>query len=184
MSDARIKIPAELFATAESSRFEGELELEKLSVGADDLAFDAPLPWQVEVTNTDGALLVLGSVRARAKTQCARCLEDMDLDLDGEIEGWFLLSDEDVRPEDVDEDEIWILPADHIIDLQPLIQAALMLDMPNMPLCRPDCAGLCPQCGANLNEGACGCGEDPELAAFEKAANPFAALADFDFGTE
>ena len=68
-----------------------------------------------------------------------------------------------------------------LIRVSPLIQAALMVDAPDMPLCRDDCAGLCPQCGANLNEGPCGCGEDPDLAAFEKQANPFLALADFKF---
>ena len=184
MSDARIKIPAELFATAESSHFEGELVRDVLVAGVDELVFEGPLTWEVDVTNTDGALLVMGNVQVQARTACARCLEDVRLDLDGEIEGWFLISADGAAPDYVDEDELDVLPADHIIDLEPLITAALMLEMPNPPLCSDDCRGLCPQCGANLNEGDCGCGEDPGLSAFDKAANPFAALANFDFGTE
>ena len=182
MSDARIKIPAELFATAESSHFEGELVRDALTMGADELFFEGPLEWGVDVTNTEGALLVMGNVRARAHTACARCLEDVELDLNGQIEGWFLISVDGAAPDYVDEDELDVLPADHLIDLEPLITAALMLEIPNPPLCGEDCRGLCPQCGANLNEGDCACGADEALAAFDRAANPFAALANYDFG--
>ena len=182
MADARVKIPAELFAVAESSHFDGEFTRGPLDVGADELAFDGPLSWQVDITNTDGALLVMGSVQARAHVACARCLDDVALDLDGQIEGWFQLSADAAAPDYVDEDEIEVLPADHIIDLEPLIMAALILELPNPPLCRQDCKGLCPRCGANLNEGECNCCATDAFEEFNRAANPFAALADFDFG--
>ena len=79
------------------------------------------------------------------------------------------------------ETEFDVLPDDHIIDMEPLIKAALMVDAPAQPLCRDDCAGLCPSCGANLNEGDCGCESDPALAEFAREANPFSVLADFKF---
>ena len=74
-----------------------------------------------------------------------------------------------------------MLPADHIIDLEPLIRAALMVDAPQQPLCRDDCEGLCPTCGANLNEGDCGCGRDGALEEFDRKANPFSVLAGYSF---
>ena len=43
------------------------------------------------------------------------------------------------------------------IDLGLLVRDAVVLELPMAPLCREDCAGLCPQCGANRNDGACGC---------------------------
>ena len=46
---------------------------------------------------------------------------------------------------------------DDVIDLAPLVRDSVVLELPGAPLCREDCAGLCPQCGANLNEGPCGC---------------------------
>ena len=46
---------------------------------------------------------------------------------------------------------------DDTIDLGPLVRDAIVLELPMAPLCRDDCAGLCPQCGANRNEGDCGC---------------------------
>ena len=60
----------------------------------------------------------------------------------------------------------------------PLIVAALLLEVPLVPLCDDDCKGLCPQCGANLNEGPCGCSRDEA----DVEASPFAALKNFDFG--
>ncbi|MCQ5072305.1 YceD family protein, partial [Adlercreutzia sp. DFI.6.23] len=62
--------------------------------------------------------------------------------------------------------------------LVPLILAALLLEVPLVPLCDDDCKGLCPQCGANLDEGPCGCSRDEA----DVEASPFAALKNFDFG--
>ena len=184
MAQAQIKIPAELFALAESSHFEGTLDLPVLEAGPDDYDFTEPVEWSVEVTNTGTALLVEGSAWGVGTCACSRCLEDVSYDFQGEIEGYYLIEgvgDQDDDEDDEFDDEFDVLPADHLIDLAPLICAALVVDAPVMPLCREDCAGLCPQCGANLNEGDCGCGPDEDLVAFEAEANPFAALADFKF---
>ena len=43
------------------------------------------------------------------------------------------------------------------VDLTPLIREQMILALPTRPLCQEDCRGLCPRCGANLNEGDCGC---------------------------
>lgn len=186
MTDSKIKIPSELFALAESSRFEGTVDIPILQIGPDDYEFDDPLTWSIDVTNTGLAFLVVGSIKGLARCSCSRCLEDAVHDFNGDIEGYFLIGDE--MPERVGEDEeepgadeFDVLPADHVLDLLPLMKAALVVDAPNMPLCRDDCAGLCPSCGANLNEGDCGCGGDDALRAFDREANPFAALADFKF---
>ena len=63
--------------------------------------------------------------------------------------------------------------------MAPLIQAALLVDLPLVPLCVDDCKGLCPRCGANLNEGSCACDSVDEQPFKE---NPFAVLKDYDFG--
>lgn len=178
-SELRIALPAELFAPAESSRFEGSADIPVICAGPDDLRFDAPIEFVVDVTNTGDAMLVEGTVKGSATIACARCLEDSIYELEGQVDGYFLLHE----PEYVDEDEedFDVLPADHVIDLEPLICAALIVEAPLVPLCRDDCAGLCPTCGANLNEGPCGCGPDEALEEFERAANPFSALAGLKF---
>jgi DUF177 domain-containing protein len=53
------------------------------------------------------------------------------------------------------------------VDLTPLIREQTLLALPTRPLCREDCRGLCPRCGANLNQGDCGCpteAGDPRLS--------------------
>lgn len=185
MKDTEIKIPAELFALAESSHFEGEYELRLLVAGPDDYTFTGKLPWEVEVTNTGSALLVAGSVSGEGVCACSRCLEDVPHQFNGVVEGYFLIEggerafgdDEDMPGED----EFDVLPENHVIDLAPLLKSALMVDAPEMPLCKEDCKGLCQQCGANLNEGDCGCGADEALGEFAREANPFSALAGFKF---
>ena len=56
-----------------------------------------------------------------------------------------------------DADEDFYPITDDTIDLGPLVRDAIVLELPMAPLCRDDCAGLCPQCGANRNEGDCSC---------------------------
>ena len=188
MAGVPIKIPAELFALAESSHFEGEYDLPLLEVGPDDYAFEKPLGWAVDVTNTGAAFLVAGTVTGEGVCACSRCLEDVPHSFEGAVEGYFIIdagqapdTGEGDDEDDPGEDEFDVLPDDHIIDLAPLLDAALIVDAPSMPLCRDDCAGLCPNCGANLNVEQCGCGPDQALAEFEREANPFSALADFKF---
>lgn len=190
MTDAmRIFVPAELFAPAESSHFEGEAPLPVLTAGPDRYEFAGPLAWQVDVTNTGGALLVAGSVAGEAKGACARCLEEFTLPLCGEVEGYFLIGPDEEAPEGWDEDEFDVLPENHVIDLEPLIVAALLLELPLVPLCDDECKGLCYRCGANLNEGPCGCapqieGEGAsggESDAPADGRNPFAVLKGYRF---
>ena len=185
MGAPKIHVPSELFAPAESSSFAGEYALPELQAGPDTYRFAEPLCWDVLVTNTSGALLVEGTVRGVGTTECARCLEEFDVDVEGDIEGYFVM-EEQARPEDMDEDEFDYLGEDEEIDLGPLIQAAILVDLPLLPLCDEDCRGICQDCGVNLNKVQCGCAEkrarqDAEDAA---AANPFAALAQLKFDEE
>ena len=181
MTDTRIFIPSELFAPAESSRFEGVLALPFLEAGCDRYRFEEPLSWQVDVTNTGDALLVSGTVAGEAETECARCLDGFALPLAGEVEGYFLLDARDESPEDMDDDEFDVLPEDNVIDLEPLLNAALLLEFPLVPLCDDECKGLCPTCGANLNKGPCGCAPAEGDGGDDVPPNPFAVLKDFPF---
>lgn len=180
MSDTRILVPSELFAPAESSCFEGTYEAGILKAGPDLYEFAGPLVWQATVTNTGGALLVTGTVEGVAKTSCARCLNTFEFPVTGEIEGYFLLSEEEEAPEDMDDDEFSYLPKNNVIELDPLIKAALLLEMPLVPLCDDDCKGICPDCGADLNEGPCSCGEADD-GEEDGAKNPFSVLKNFPF---
>ncbi len=59
----------------------------------------------------------------------------------------------------------------HLIDLDPVAREQILLALPQYPLCREGCKGLCPVCGQNLNERECGCDRhvpDPRWAGLEK----------------
>lgn len=178
MEQVKLQIPSELFDPAEFARFEGTIDVGELKSGPDLYTFEKPLDWHVDITNTGDALLVTGTVDGDAKTSCARCLEDVTFPLTGEIEGYYLIAPDAQAPEDMDDDEFEILPADKKIDLTPLISAALMLEVPLQPLCSDDCKGICPKCGQDLNKGECSCAASG--AAIDDL-NPFAVLRDLSF---
>lgn len=179
MEPINIEIPQELFSPAEFKHYEDVVNVDLLTLGPEIFSFKEPLRWQVDIANTGEGLLVSGTVEGVATCNCSRCLEEMTVPLSGDIEGYFLLSHDEQIPEDLEEDEFDYLGEDKVIDMAPLIHSALVLDMPPYPLCSDECKGLCPECGANLNEGPCGCegSADP----FDEEANPFAKLKELRF---
>lgn len=174
MQPIYIDIPKDLLDPATQRSYEGVLPGFEFESGADSYSVEDSAQWNADITNTGGALLVSGNVSARVETLCARCLEHAAFDVEGDIEGFFIIPGKECEIDDLEEDEFEILPESGKIDISPLIKSAILLDLPLMPLCKPDCKGICPKCGANLNnEGACNCETDDSGA---KTNNPFAVL--------
>ncbi len=174
-TDASIHIPSELMLPAQSAHFCGEVDIPLISYGPDLYTFALPIAWEVDVTNTGEALLVEGTCEGVGTTACARCAQDAHVSLLGEVEGYFFIDASDIREEDKQDDDFACLPENHTIDLLPLIQASLLLDMPAIPLCSNTCKGLCSTCGANLNDGPCSCSTEHDV----HANSPFAVLRNF-----
>lgn len=177
MNPLLISIPEELFAGAESLSFSGKVDFPSLVQDASTYRFTDPVEWNVAVTNTGDALLVSGTVKGRALTACARCLEDVSYDFEGEVEGYFLIPGSDRELTDEEKSEYGVLGEDRTIDLEPLLQAALVLEFPYTPLCDEDCKGLCPSCGADLNKETCTCSVDDDT----DDSNPFSVLKNYRF---
>ena len=94
-----------------------------------------------------------GHVRGQVQAQCRRCLSDVALAVDADI-GLMFSSDPDLQ----DDPSVHELsPTATQIDLVEFVREELALAVPGYPLCRANCAGLCPRCGADLNTGPCGC---------------------------
>lgn len=180
MSSLIIAIPDELFAVAESSSFNGTYQLDSITHCSSEYRFNEPLTYSLQISNTGGALYVGGTVEGDALVECARCLEDASYHLQGEVEGYFLISGSERELTEEEEDEYDILPEDHRIDLEPLLRAALVLELPYSPLCSDDCKGICPQCGANLNKETCSCKPDESF----EPKNPFEILKTITFDEE
>ncbi len=177
-----LSLPDQLSELDDGAEYSGSFDIPTMTVGPDTWRFQAPLSWDVTVTHPENDMLLFtGTIEGRAETDCSRCLEPFELDLDGEIEGYvFRVDPGDNLPEGVEEGEYLVLDDRRGVDIAPFLTAALTLAVPLVPLHDDDCAGLCPNCGANLNEGPCDCSIEPDPD-FEVAANPFAALKNYHF---
>lgn len=118
----------------------------------------------VRLTRTPLGILAQGGLTAGYRDTCSRCLSEFA----GPI--GIALEDEFYPTIDVDTgrtipapEEIDGFPVDsgHQIDLRPAVRQAALLERPLAPVCRDDCAGLCPHCGSDLNRGPCACRPDP-----------------------
>lgn len=105
----------------------------------------APLTLELMFEAVVEGILVSGSAEAELAGECARCLTPVGGFATTDVQELFLFPD--AEPDD---DEASRVEAD-LIDLEPLLRDQLVLDMPFTPLCREDCAGLCPTCGVDLN---------------------------------
>lgn len=108
-----------------------------------------------------GAVMVTGTVTAPWQADCARCLQPAA----GEVR----VAVRELYESDADGEEVYPLSGVQV-DLAPLARDAVLLELPLLPLCREDCQGLCPTCGADLTQGDCGCERehiDPRWAALE-----------------
>ena len=117
---------------------------------------------KLDITRVQGGVLVQGTLGSRLEQECVRCLESSKLSIDLKLEETFRLpgtSPQIDTPHEVSENGR--------LDLTPILREQTWLAIPMKTLCRPDCRGLCPQCGANLNQEQCACERthvDPRLA--------------------
>lgn len=93
-----------------------------------------------------------GRIRTQVETTCRRCLVPVPVDVDEPVRLLFT-EDEDNN----DPAAVILQPRATEIDLADAVREALILAFPEFPLCREECRGLCPRCGADLNQGDCGC---------------------------
>ena len=103
-----------------------------------------------------GRFYFSGTLKGSVTLECRRCLVEVDAKVDADTH--VLFADDSA----VDEDDPDVLPISQgrsgsEIDLRPAVRQEWLLEVPALVLCRPACKGLCPKCGANLNQGACAC---------------------------
>ncbi|MFC1925314.1 DUF177 domain-containing protein [Chloroflexota bacterium] len=114
----------------------------------------------IKLVRTDKGILVKGNLEGQSHLMCSRCLNYFEYPLKFKIEEEYFPSIHVSRgislplPED---STVFMIDEHHVIDLSEAVRQYALLDIPMKPLCRTDCGGLCPDCGANLNLGACQC---------------------------
>ena len=126
-----------------------------------DGEFLSPLAVELTVAREYGHIRVKGEVAVRMRFACSRCLVSFDADINSAFtmfytEGNRIDSDED-EVELAEEDLVSVSYEGDEIDFAPEIAEQVIMDLPLKPLCGEGCQGLCATCGADLNEGECGC---------------------------
>jgi uncharacterized protein len=134
------------------------------------LRFEGKIYSRVRLKRLDNFVSVTGSAKADAVLQCARCLEEFPVTINSEFSVEYRPVEEADTGREVQllADEMDVLYyTDEQIDLNELVMGQVAESIPLKPLCSESCHGLCPHCGANLNQGDCDCGPqggDPRFA--------------------
>ena len=114
------------------------------------------------MANRAGVVTLRYQISGVSPFECDRCLMQTELNIKHTFEHIVVRKLEDNLLDDV-----FLVTADGVLDMSQIVSADLLLWLPQVLLCQPNCEGLCSECGANLNSGDCGCVKDnldPRLA--------------------
>lgn len=117
---------------------------------------------------TTGGVQVDGELDVTIRLACRRCLEENAVDF--AVPFNFIL-EPGLEPGAEDEGVFPLRPDHERVDLAPMVREELLLAVPEFPVCREDCRGLCPRCGTDLNQSKCEClstDADPRWEALRK----------------
>ncbi len=115
---------------------------------------------EVRLMRTDRGILAKGRLHTEVEITCSRCLSLFSHPLTLNIEEEYSPITDVVSGASLplpDEPGCFTIDEHHILDLTEAIRQYALLAIPMKPLCRENCAGLCPNCGHNLNQGPCDC---------------------------
>ena len=138
------------------------LELDEKVQGGKEFG-EIPVKLRAEYVYAEHAIRLSGAFSTEIPAVCARCLDDMSYSMTVDFS--------EIFRKEPDTEEEYPIEGDEII-LDRMLIDQIYLNLPSRFLCKPDCKGLCPQCGANLNQGQCSCKPEEEQAQM----NPFAKL--------
>ncbi|RLA85031.1 MAG: DUF177 domain-containing protein [Deltaproteobacteria bacterium] len=136
----------------------------------EDLRLVSSIEGEVELRRKGDGVKAKGWLKTAVFIKCARCLKEFELPISSRFEGLYLHIKYAPHQEEVElsrEDMEVTFLLEEVIDLGQMIHEQIWIHIPMKPLCKEDCKGLCPLCGADLNEGECGCKReeiDPRFA--------------------
>lgn len=121
----------------------------------------SPLTGQVRLLRTGPEILVVGTLETTLEKTCGRCLTRYTVPITVELEEEFqptvnILTGA-ILPKSPEGDEATYIDEHHILDLSEVVRQELLLISDGLYYCHPNCKGLCPYCGQDLNTGSCDC---------------------------
>jgi uncharacterized protein len=145
------------------------VELARVPAGAD-------LELEVQLEGVAEGVLVTASATVPLAAECARCLEPFTSATTVRLQELFTLEPEEFsNPAQPDGDDGYVLDGSGLLDLEPALRDAVVLELPLSPLCEDGCQGLCVECGVRLADAGPGHGHDERGAMW-------AALKDYRAG--
>ncbi len=142
-----------------------DLEAAELGIKPEEMDLNGPVRLEGSMSNVGDVLLLEAVLTAEVKRRCGRCLKGFTAVTKAEIvEKYFPVNAENIAS------DAFVYDSD-VVDITEPLREGLLLAEPMQALCNLDCKGLCPVCGADLNDGDCGCGRftvDPRLAALKR----------------
>ena len=128
-----------------------------------ECVFPGPLRVQLNVAREYDHIRAHGRVATTVRLGCSRCLSEYDAEIDTPFTVFYLPAAGPSQDEEVELTEEDLVSATYTgdeIDFAREISAQVLTEIPFKPLCKEDCKGLCPVCGTDLNETACGCRDE------------------------
>ncbi|MFA4044546.1 MAG: hypothetical protein HZRFUVUK_001342 [Candidatus Fervidibacterota bacterium] len=134
---------------------------------------DVEVSGDVSARNDGRLIIVHGTVSGVITLPCSRCLKPVECEVSNEFEAecevraFFAMAEGNYEGLD---DEVTSIFDASTADITELARQAFILALPMRPLCKEDCKGICPTCGADLNEGPCSCSapKDPRWRPLEE----------------
>ncbi len=148
---------------------------EEIDLSHPDFTFDEKIHAQLVVMHVEQQYIIRGWVTTQARSECVRCLASFTVPVEEHI-AWAVqeLPEQMEDSEGDDSEDFWHIPAGTSeLEIGDRVRETILVALPTNPRCTPDCRGLCPQCGTNLNEGDCDCRQesiDPRWAALQELA--------------
>ncbi len=143
-------------------------DLKTLGLSWKDGRFRSPIQCELEVRRKGDRFLLQGEVTTQVDAQCSRCLKEFALSLRVPFKLIIKLSPQGGIADNLEEGFLLLSPQAETLEIGERVRQLILLALPLKPLCRPDCRGLCPVCGQDLNEGECNCRREAPDSHWEK----------------
>jgi len=149
----------------------GSIRKHKINDNIDTTSGSQLISGEIQMTRADQSILVKGTLDTEVELTCSRCLNPFSCPLTINIEEEYFPTKDVITGASLslpEEPGSFTIDGDNILDLTEAISQYTLMVIPMKPLCREDCAGLCPTCGVNLNNESCDCPAKPSDSRWSK----------------
>ena len=116
-----------------------------LGIGVIGVPEGSPIELDLRLEAVVEGVLVTGTASAQLVGECVRCLTEVTDEVEVDVQELFTYAESEATDEEASHLD------GELADLEPVLRDAIVLELPFQPVCRPDCRGLCPECGLDLN---------------------------------